>query len=252
MRKIAAASLLFGLLSATGVARAEPVTVFAAASLTDAMTEIAEALTDQGFELRFSFAASSTLARQIEAGAPADIFFSANRRWMDYLQAEGLIVEQSRVDPIGNRLVLIAAPGQNMDPLDRDELKTALSVPDERLVLGDPAHVPAGIYAKQALESLGLWEALAHKIVLADNVRAALALVERGEAPFGVVYATDAAFSDAVRPLYTFPQDSHEPITYALAIVAGQQSNAADAVFDALTSDEAREVYRAYDFEVLQ
>ena len=233
-------------------ARAEPVTVFAAASLTGVMTVIGEKLQSQGIDLRFSFAASSTLARQIEAGAPADLYFSANDAWMDHLERSGLISPTSRVSPIGNRLVAIAGPGWSGGDLDAAGLARMLPAGQGPVVIGDPAHVPAGIYAKQALEHLGLWENEALVFAFADNVRAALALVETGEADFGVVYATDAAFSEAVTAIFHFPPDSHAPISYPLALLEDAPSDDASVVYEFLLSDEARAIFLAHGFEVLE
>lgn len=245
--------------TATAPTRAEPaVTVFAASSLTDALTAVGAAYRRQtGGDLRFSFAASSTLARQIEAGAPADVVLSADTLWMDYLEARGLIDPQSRTTALGNVLVLVAPADDRADakPGDTAVLDPATAdwstlLPEgARLAVGDPDHVPAGRYARQALEHLGLWDALASRLARADNVRAALALVARGEAPLGIVYATDAAITDAVRVIGRFPPDSHAPIAYPIAVVAGtDQPEAAASVRDVLIGDAALAVYRDLGF----
>jgi molybdate transport system substrate-binding protein len=231
----------------------EPMTVFAAASLTDAMEAVGAAYTEAtGEPVRFSFASSSTLARQIEAGAPAQIYASANQRWMDYLEDRGLIAAESRVSPIGNRLVLIAPAGDDTpDVTIAPDLDLAgLLGERDRLAVGDPDHVPAGLYAREALVSLGLWEALAPRLARADDVRAALALVARGEAPVGIVYATDAAVSDDVEVLGTFPADGHRPITYPFAVVAAAEARTAvDDLFAFMTGPEARAIYARFGFE---
>jgi molybdate transport system substrate-binding protein len=226
-------------------------TVFAAASLSDAMTALGRAFRERtGREIRFSFASSSTLARQIEAGAPAQIFASANERWMDYLAGHGLIEAKTRVSPIGNRLALIAPKDRTVQQID---ITAATDLPallgqDARLAVGDPAHVPAGIYAKQALQALGFWPALESRLARADNVRAALALVERGEAPLGIVYSTDAAISPKVEIVGLFPRDSHPPITYPFAILKDQASKDVNALFAFMTGPAAFAIYERFGF----
>ncbi len=231
----------------------EPVTVFAAASLTDAFEAIGALHQEAtGRPVRFSFAASSTLARQIEAGAPAQIYASANERWMDHVEALGLIEPGTRVSPIGNSLVLIA-PGDS--PLDTVALGegtdlTALLRPGERIAIADPDHTPVGLYAREAMTTLGLWAAAAERLARTSEVRAALALVAAGEAPLGIVYATDAAISGGVRIVGRFPADSHTPIAYPFAIIAGQDTPAVRAVYDTLLGPEAQAVFAAAGFTV--
>jgi molybdate transport system substrate-binding protein len=220
---------------------AAPLTVFAAASLTDALRDLARQWQAQGQPApRLSLAASSALARQIEQGAAADLFLSADEPWMDYLQQRQLIVETSRISPIGNRLVLIA-PADRAQPVTVArgvDLAAALG-PKGRLATGDPAHVPAGRYAKAALEWLGQWNALSPRLARADNVRSALLLVERGEAPLGIVYATDAAASRGVAVVGRFPAESHPPITYPFALTRRAQANAQARAFHAFLSGAA-------------
>ncbi len=180
---------------------AAPLTVFAAASLTDVFKALGQQWQARtGQTIRFSFAASSTLARQVEQGAPADLFASADETWMDYLQKRHLIVDSTRISPIGNTLVLVA-PSNQATPvqLGRDTDFSKLLGADGRLVTGDPAHVPVGIYAQQALTWMGQWNAVAPRLARAESVRAALLLVERGEAPYGIVYGTDAAIAPSVK-----------------------------------------------------
>lgn len=228
----------------------EPVTVFAAASLHDALSEIGNVYRAMGHEVRFSFAASSTLARQIEAGAPAGIFASASSSWMDYLQARTLIDSASRVSPIGNALVLISPGDSSAGPIqidDRAPLDLLLGAAG-RLAMGDPAHVPAGMYAKQALQSLGWWRAMQSRAAFANDVRGVLALVERGEAPLGIVYATDAAISDRIQVLATFPPTTHDPIRYSFALVTGQSNSDAAALIAFMTSPPALDIFHRHGF----
>lgn len=233
------------------VSAAERITVFGAASLTDALEEAGRVYgRETGRAVRFSFAASSTLARQIEAGAPAHVLVSANERWMDYLAERDLIEIGTRVSPIANRLVLIAPEDSPLRGLEIDrslDLATILGR-DGRLALGDPEHVPAGIYAQQAMEDLGLWRTVASRLARADNVRAALALVERGEAPLGVVYATDASISKGVKVVGAFPIGSHTPISYPFAIVKGQDSAPVRDFFAFLTGDGGLAIFGRFGF----
>lgn len=231
----------------------EPLTVFAAASLTDAVERIAASFeAETGTPVRLSFASSSTLARQITAGAPAQIFLSANERWMDHVEDAGLIEPETRVSALGNRLVLIAPADSPLDDVAvSGELDlAAMLAAGERIAVGDPDHVPAGLYAKDALESLGLWQATADHLARTADVRAALALVATGEAPLGIVYATDAAVSDDVKVLGRFPEDSHTPITYPFAIVAGAADPAVEELFAYLRGPEATAVFEGAGFTV--
>lgn len=226
------------------------VTVFAAASLAEAVKELAQRYErETGRSLRLSFASSSTLARQIENGAPADIFLSADEEWMSYLDERQLVARGTWVHPIGNRLVLIA-PADKFADIDLTKplsVKSALGE-DGRLAVGDPAHVPAGRYAKQALEHYELWALAEPRLARAENVRAALALVERGEAPLGIVYSTDARASKQVRVLAEFPAESHEPIRYSFAAITRRDDVAARAALDYLTNGAAAEIYATYGF----
>ncbi len=231
---------------ATGL-RAEPLTVFAAASLTDVLGEIGGRFEEtQGTPVRFSFAASSTLARQIEAGAPADMVALASTDWAAYLAERGLIGEP--VSPASNRLVLIAPSGTVAPerPLSAEGLEALLGK-EGRMAIGDPAHVPAGIDAKAALDTLGLWDVAAPRLAGADNVRAALALVARGEAALGIVYATDAAIAD-VAVLAEIPGSAHAPIVYPFATVT--DGSAARAFLTFVTGDVARGIFRDHGFQV--
>jgi len=237
-----------------GIRAADTVTVFAAASTADALDEVGRTYAaEQRGRVVPVIASSSTLARQIEQGSPADVFVSADARWMDDLQERGLIDPATRSDLLGNRLVLIAPRGEAPDSA---AVSPALDLPallgDGRLAVGDPGHVPAGLYARQALESLGLWGAVADRLAPAADVRRALALVARGEAPLGIVYATDAAASDRVVVVGAFPADSHDPIVYPAAAVAGSAHAAAARDFLAfLHSPAAAAVFTRHGFEVL-
>jgi molybdate transport system substrate-binding protein len=223
------ALLLFG--ASPGQAQAPaPLTVFAAASLQDALRALEPAWRAAAPDrppIRFSFAASSALARQIEQGAPADLFMSADEPWMDYLAERNLIVPGTRISPLGNTLVLVAPANS---PVTRLQLGRGTDIasllgPGGRLATGDPAHVPVGRYAQQALEWMGAWQAVGPRLARADNVRSALLLVERGEAPLGIVYGTDAAASRAVRVVGTFPAGSHPPVSYPFALTRRAAGN---------------------------
>jgi molybdate transport system substrate-binding protein len=242
--------LLAVLLALSAPVRAQnSVTVFAAASTTDAVQAVVRAFEAEhpATDVRVSFAASSTLAKQIARGAPADLFLSANLAWMDYLAERGAIEADSRVDLLGNRLVLVAPRGA---PALADLSALPARLGDRRLAIGDPAHVPAGIYAKQALSSLDLWSTVKAKAAYAHDVRAALALVGRGEAAAGIVYATDARISDAVTRIKTFPADSHAPIRYPFAKVAGDGGKAAGALYRFMRSGDARAIFADHGFTV--
>ena len=248
-------ALASGLATGAAAVGGETLTVFAAASLTEAMTDAGRKFEQSsGVAVRFSFASSSTLARQIEAGAPAGLVALASEEWADYLAKRGAILPGTRFSAVGNRLVLIAPSGTESggeitlsDPPTAEEITAALG-PAGRLALGDPAHVPAGIYARQSLESLGLWQAMPMHPALTDNVRAALALVASGEAALGVVYATDARIAPDVRTLATLPRTSHAPISYPFAIVRDGDSAGARAFLTFLGSDEGLEIFQRFGF----
>jgi molybdate transport system substrate-binding protein len=237
-------ALLLGACGGSPAVERGPV-VLAASSLQEAMTDAAEAWEAQGHpQPALSFAASSALARQVEQGAPADIFVSADEAWMDDLESKGLLRAGSRGDLLGNRLVMIAPKGAA--PVALADLG------DGRLALADPEAVPAGRYAKAALETLGLWDRLADNVVPAENVRAALALVERGEAALGIVYATDALASDKVEVVEGLPADSHPPIRYPVAILAASTNPDAQALRAFLASGEARAIFERRGFEPVE
>jgi molybdate transport system substrate-binding protein len=233
---------------AASPATAAPV-VLAAASLQDAMGAAADAWAARGHPRPVvSFAASSALARQVQAGAPADLFASADEQWMDAIQSRGLLAPGSRADFVGNRLVVVV-PAR--DPVRLGTLRgsTLASVLSRGpLAMADPSAVPAGIYGKMALEHLGAWTAVAPHVVRADSVRSALALVERGAAPFGIVYATDAAASPAVRIAGMFPVSSHAPIRYPVARLARAADPDAEGFRRFLLSAPGRAIFRRFGF----
>ncbi len=232
-------------------ARADAVTVFGAASLTDALTDISALWQAAGHPAaKLSFAASSTLARQIEAGAPANIFASADIKWMDYLDQKHLIAAGSRVNLLRNDLVLVEPAGRpaSAAAIGADFPLLAVLGAGGRLAVGDPAHVPAGIYAAQALKKLGFWDAVKTRLAPAQDVRSALLLVERGEAPAGIVYGTDAAVSKQVVVAGVFPADSHDPIVYPFALAASGDTPEARALLQFLRGPEARAAFQKRGF----
>lgn len=226
--------------------------MFAAASLTDAMNEISKAYSAKTrVGVKTAYAASSALARQIENGAPADLFFSADEQWMDYLDKRSLLESGTRVPRLGNRLVLVAPSGapRKVDIRKGVEL-AALLGKDGRLATGDPASVPVGRYAQAALTWLGLWSVLEPRLARADNVRVALSYVERGEAPLGIVYSTDAAIAKGVQVIGEFPAASHPAISYPMAIVATHGSPEVRAFHAHVLGGEAAAVFQRYGFSV--
>ena len=240
------------ILAAPGGAQAQDLLVFAAASLKDALdAALAEFRSAGGVPAKASYASSSTFARQIEQGAPADVFISASLEWMDYLEERALVQDGSRADLLGNELVLVApqADGTDLDIAPGFDLLGALG--GGRLAMGDPAHVPAGMYGREALETLGVWHEVEPLVVRADNVRAALALVARAEAPLGVVYRSDAVADAPVRVVDQFPAESHAPIIYPIAIMTESKRPAAAELVDFLKSESAAPVFERFGFTVL-
>ncbi|SHF24057.1 molybdate transport system substrate-binding protein [Modicisalibacter ilicicola DSM 19980] len=238
-------------LSLAPLAQAAPgVRVFAAASLTDALDRaIAHYESRHDVDIVPVYASSSTAARQIARGAPADLFFSANVRWMDWLAEQGIELGL-RNDVVQNRLAVIAARDSDLSDVTpgRGQALDALLDEGQRLAVGDPDHVPAGIYTRQALQALREWDALEPRLARADNVRAALALVERGETPLGIVYRTDAQASDKVRLLGLFPDDSHDPIVYPLALIDPPASDEARDFQQWLQGDVAQAIFSDFGF----
>jgi molybdate transport system substrate-binding protein len=249
---VLAALLLLPLLPLA--ARADALTVFAAASLTNVIGDVQQLWQAEGHApFRASFAASSTLARQIEQGAPANLFASADTKWMDYLASRNLIVADTRRNLLGNDLVLIV-PADHPAKLSIGpgfDLAALLGA-GGRLAVGDPAHVPAGIYAEQALRKLGLWDVAAPRLARTEDVRGALLLVERGETPAGIVYGTDAAVSGKVAVAGTFPADSHPPIVYPFAVIASGDTAEARALLAFLAGPQARAAFVKRGFRTEQ
>jgi molybdate transport system substrate-binding protein len=241
------AALVLGSLPASAQ---ETVVIFAAASTTTAMNELIDQFEAEnpGVDLRASYAASSILARQITSGAPAHIFFSASPQWMSYAAERGSIDEASRFDLVSNQLVLVAAPSVQMDVTIGPEFLLVEALNGGRLAMGDPDHVPAGIYGREALENLGVWTATEASVARAMDVRGALALVERGEAVAAIVYATDVILVDGLSVVGTFPADSHRAIVYPIAAVAGTGTEASGAFLEFLKSDQAADVFARHGF----
>ena len=233
-------------------AQTRDVVVFAAASLKNALDEAGAAWTrDTGKRVVMSYAASNALARQIEAGAPADLFFSADLDWMDYVAAKGLIKAESRVSLLGNSLVLIAPKGAAAQIELKPGLDLASLLNGSRLAMGHVDAVPAGKYGKAALEHLGAWTGVKDRIAQTENVRAALLLVSRGEAPLGIVYKTDAVSDPNVTIVATFPEGSHPPIVYPVALALESSNPDAAAFLAFLRSGKARPFFEKQGFTLL-
>jgi molybdate transport system substrate-binding protein len=234
-------------------AMAASVLVFGAASLKEALDEQAkqfEAAT--GHRVVVAYGASNTLARQIASGAPADVFISADVDWMGDVDRRGLTMRGSRVDLLRNALVLVAPASSGSTLKIGPGFPLAAELGQGRLAMANPDTVPAGKYGKAALEHLGVWSGVERRVARAENVRAALALVSRGEAPFGIVYATDARADKGVRMMDTFPATSHPPIVYPAAVLASSRSPAAQPLLDYLRSAPARRVWEQYGFSAAQ
>ena len=245
------ATLAWLLVAAPAMAQPAGPLVLAAASLQESLTAAADAWTAKGHPRpRLSFAASSALARQIGSGAPADLFVSADEPWMDDVAAKGLIVPGTRVSFLGNRLALIAPAAKPVRLAIRPGFPLAASLGTGRLAMADPDAVPAGLYGKAALTRLGVWAAVAPKVARAENVRAALLLVERGETPLGIVYATDARASTGVRVVGLFPAASHPPITYPIARLKAATSRDAEPFRAFLVSRAGKAIFARYGFVV--
>ncbi len=232
---------------------AEKVTIFAAASLKNALDAAnAEWAKESGKEAVASYAASSALAKQIEGGAPADIFISADLDWMDYVAKKNLIKSDTRSNLLGNSIVLVAAKDK-AKPVDiKQGFDLATLLGDGKLAMGEVKSVPAGKYGKTALEKLGVWSSVESKVAGAESVRAALALVSRGEAPYGIVYQTDVSADPGVTTVGTFPADSHPPIIYPVAILAESKNADAAAYLDFLKSEKAAHFFTDQGFTILK
>lgn len=245
------ALLAFALaLAAPLLAAAADLTVLAAASLKGPLDEIAATFERaSGHKVRISFAASSALARQVEAGAPAGVFISADLDWMDYLDKRGLIAEGTRANLLANDLVLIAPKSSTVMLRIGPGFPIAAALGDGRIALGQPDSVPAGKYAKAAFTWLGVWPSIERKVAGAESVRAALALVSRGEAPLGVVYRTDALADPGVRIVDTFPAGSHPPVVYPAAALKGGQVPEAKRLLEHLRSPASRATWEKAGFK---
>jgi molybdate transport system substrate-binding protein len=236
-------------LAASSRVLAADVTVFGAASLKGVLDEQArhfEAAT--GHKVIVSYGASNALAKQIEAGAPADVFISADLDWMDYVEQRKLLVASSRIELLRNALVLVAPATSSSTLKIAPNFALGAALDSEKLAMANPDSVPAGKYGKSALEALGVWPGVEKRVARADNVRAALALVSRGEAPFGIVYRTDAMADKGVRVIDTFPANTHAPIVYPAALLAAGKSPAAKPLLDYLRSASARAVWEKHGF----
>lgn len=235
------------------VVASSTVTVFAAASLKEALDAQAHRFASAtGNRVVVAYGASSALAKQIEAGAPADIFVSADRAWMDDVAQHALVSPGTRADLLRNTLVLIAPSRSTSTLRVAPHFGLVAALGDDRLAMANPDSVPAGRYARRALEHLGVWKAVEPHVARTADVRGALALVSRGEAPFGIVYATDARADPGVKVIDTFAPDSHPPIVYPIAMLSGSKSPAAPSLLEYLRSAPARAVWEQYGFGLVQ
>ena len=250
IRNLAVAAATAILLALSGALQASgTVTVFAAASLKEALDAQARRFeSTTGDKVVVSYAGSNALAKQIEAGAPAEVFISADLDWMDYLDSRKLLAPGSRVNLLRNNLVLIAPAGSRSSLKIGPNFALADALGAEMLAMANPESVPAGKYGKASLEALGIWASIEKKIARTENVRAALVLVARGEAPFGIVYATDAQADRGVRIVDTFPDNTHPPIVYPMALVAPGTSRAARDFAAYLASEAAQTTWVRYGF----
>jgi molybdate transport system substrate-binding protein len=246
------AALVIAAVPCTASAQDKIITVFAAASMKNALDDVDAAFTKQtGIKIVASYDASSALMKQIEAGAPADVFVSADLKWMDYGSQKKLIEDDTRVNLLGNELVLIAAKDSKIDHVTiAPSFDLAKLAGDGRIATGDVLAVPVGIYAKAALEKLGVWSSVEPKMAMAANVRAALVLVARGEAPLGIVYSTDAKVEPGVKVVGVFPENSHDPIIYPVAATTDAKSDATPYLAF-LRSQAAKTIFESYGFTVL-
>jgi molybdate transport system substrate-binding protein len=252
-RHAAFACLLLLTLTALPAVAQEKVTVYAAASLRNALEDVDTAFTKtSGIKVTASYAASSALAKQIEQGAPADVFISADLKWMDYLDQHKLIRSDSRVNLLGNRLVLIAPKNSKLDHVTiAKDFDIAKLIGDGRIAVADVKAAPAGLYAQAALQSLGAWQAAEGKLAMAENVRAALAFVAREETPIGIVYETDAKVEPKVKIVGVFPDDSYPPVTYPVARITASTSPVVAGYLAFLRSSAAKAIFENYGFRFL-
>ena len=245
--------ILCGSVQTPVFAEDKTLTVFAAASMKNALDDINAAfLKATGTKVVTSYAASSALAKQLESGAPADMFISADLDWMDYAQQRQLIRPETRTDLLGNRLVLVAPATSDLTVAIEPNFPLATLLQDGRLAMADPDSVPAGKYGKAALEKLGVWSSVEGKVARAENVRAALFFVSRQEAPLGIVYQTDAAADKGVKIVAAFPEDTHPPIVYPVALSAASKNPGAVKFLGFLESPAARPIFEKHGFTVLR
>lgn len=231
----------------------EPLVIFAASSLTNVVTELSQLFESQhNQETVISFAATSVLARQIKDGAPADVFLSANSAWMDDVIDAGMVTRDSQTVIAGNRLALAGAPGVSFPPVPGGALSAdyplATVAPDLPFAIGNPDHVPAGIYSRQALQTLGLWQTIEKRLIPMPNVRSVMANIDRGEVAGGFVYTSDLRYSSNARLIGLFPPSSHSPIQYMAGIVGGDGTRAARLFLAFLVSPEAENVFKQFGF----
>jgi molybdate transport system substrate-binding protein len=239
-------------LCAAPAAKADDILVFAAASLKNALDEAAALYQQQGGDkVKVSYAASSALAKQLESGAPADIFISADLGWMDYAQQRHLIKPETRKNLLGNRLVLVAPASSEVTVEIKPDFPLAALLKGGRLAMADPDAVPAGKYGKAALEKLGVWSSVEAKVARAENVRAALFFVSRQESPLGIVYQTDAAADKGVKIVASFPEDTHPPVVYPIALTAAGKDAGAARFLGFLESPAAKPIFEKQGFTVL-
>jgi molybdate transport system substrate-binding protein len=245
--------LILGLVTTPRSASAEEVVVFAAASLKEALDHAVGVFQQQGGgKVSVSYAASSALAKQIESGAPADIFVSADLDWMHYLQQRHLIKPETRKNLLGNHLVLVAPAESEINVEIKPGFPLASLLGDGHLAMADPDAVPAGKYGEAALEKLGVWSSVENKVVRAENVRSALFFVSRREAPLGIVYQTDAAADKGVKIVGVFPDNTHPPIVYPIAITTNSTNADAGKLLSFLESPAAKKMYEKHGFVVLE
>lgn len=254
--RIAALAALTGLASVPvpqAIAQEKAPVVFAAASLKNALDEVNAAWkAESGKSATISYAASSALAKQIESGAPADIFFSADLDWMDALAGKNLIKSDTRAELLGNAIVLVAPADSTATATIEKGFPLAELLGDGKLAMASVDSVPAGKYGKASLERLGVWSGVADKVAQAENVRAALLLVSRGEAPLGIVYKTDAVADKGVKVVGTFPADSHPPIVYPVALTAASRNADATTLVTFMKGEKAKALFEKQGFTVLR
>ena len=240
--------------SAKADAKQKDLVIFAAASLKDALDEVSlNFLADEKISANTSYAASSALAKQIEQDAPADVFISANVKWVDYLDEKNLLKEKTRFNLLGNNIVLIANITSDLKKVDINEGFSLLELLNGgRLAMAETSSVPAGIYGKQALENLKIWDNVKNNLAQADSVRSALMLVSRGEAPLGIVYATDAASDKNVKVVGVFPDNSYEPVIYPAAIMANSTNKNAEKFLNYLKKSSTKKIFEKHGFNVLK